>query len=97
MPLILRTSADFGALIRDRRKALGLGQQELATRIGANRRWVIDVEKGKPRAEVGMILRALDALGVELTILDEGASPNDDVVDAPDIDAVIQRARKRRR
>ncbi len=53
----------------------GFGQQELAARIGANRRWVIDVEKGKPRAEVGMILRALDALGVELTIWDERAFP----------------------
>lgn len=95
--MILRTSADLGALIRDRRKTLGLDQEELASRIGANRRWVIDVEKGKPRAEVGMILRALGALGVTLTVSADESLSGDDVVDAPDIDAVIERVRKKRR
>ncbi len=92
--LILRTADDVGALMRDRRRALGLSQQGLAERIGSTRRWVIDIERGKPAAEVGMILRALDALGVQLTVTTASdAKP----VDGPDIDAVIQRTRRGRR
>jgi hypothetical protein len=37
-------------------------------KIGVSRQWVIEVEKGKARAEVGLILRALDALSIPLSI-----------------------------
>ena len=66
--MLIRTARDLGAVIRDHRRRLGLGQQTLADRIGVSRQWVVEVEKGKPRAEVGLILRALDALGVTLVL-----------------------------
>jgi HTH-type transcriptional regulator / antitoxin HipB len=69
--MMLRTPIDLGFAIRDRRRRLKLGQEELATRVGVSRKWIIDVEKGKPRAEVGLVLRTLDALGLGLSLIDE--------------------------
>ena len=62
----IRTAGDLGAHIRDRRSALGLSQQALADRCGVSKRWVVGVEAGKSGAEVGLVLRALAALDVEL-------------------------------
>jgi len=38
----------------------------LAERVGVTRQWVIDIEKGKPRAELGLALKALQVLGLML-------------------------------
>ena len=91
MPRI-RTASDLGAVIRERRKQLGLDQATLAKRIGVTRQWVIAVERGKPRAELGLVLRALDALGVPLSAGSKrgGKSP----VPPVDIDAIVAAARK---
>lgn len=93
MNIVLRTPANIGALLRDRRKALGLDQGDLADRIGVSRLWVNQVERGKPGASVGLVLRALAAVGVELT----SGPPNNSslsLVDAPDINAVIDAAKR---
>jgi HTH-type transcriptional regulator / antitoxin HipB len=105
----LRTPFDFSSAIRDRRRRLKLGQDELAARVGVSRKWIIDVEKGKPRAEIGLVLRTLDALGLHLSLDDDessarapsgfaeqGASGFSDVP-AVDIDRVIDNARARRK
>ena len=63
----IRTPTDLGALIRDRRIKLGLDQQSLAQKVGVSRQWIVEVEKGKPRAEIGLLLRTIDALGIQLT------------------------------
>ncbi len=55
--LPLRTPADVGALIRDRRRVLKLDQADLARMIGVSRLWVNQVEKGKPGASLGLVLR----------------------------------------
>ena len=87
--MLIRTPADLGALIRDTRQQKGLGQQALAKEIGVSRQWLIDVEKGKPRAEVGLVLRALDALGIALS----PAAANKRSARA-DIDRIVDNARK---
>jgi HTH-type transcriptional regulator/antitoxin HipB len=96
--MLLRTDRDIGALIRDQRKKQKLDQAELAARIGVNRRWVIEVERGKPRAEVGLVLKALDALGLSLSVEARGtasrSSPS--AIEPIDIDAVIENARRPR-
>ena len=63
----IRTARDLGALIRDRRTTIGWSQQDLADHCGASKRWVVAVEAGKAGAEVGIVLRALSALDIELT------------------------------
>ncbi|MFC7520025.1 helix-turn-helix transcriptional regulator [Xanthomonas populi] len=60
--------ADIGNLIRATRKRRGWDQARLATEIGASRQWIVDIEKGKPRAELQLILRALHALGLEMML-----------------------------
>ena len=73
--MIIRNPRDLGKLLRDRREQQSLSQQALADEIGASRYWVMDVEKGKSTAEVGLILRALTALGLAVDIRDRAGSP----------------------
>jgi HTH-type transcriptional regulator / antitoxin HipB len=70
--VLVRTPKDVGALIKSRRKAIGLGQAEVAMLIGASRLWVSEIENGKPGASLGLVLRTLSALGLELSTEDEG-------------------------
>ncbi len=67
----LRTSHEFGALIREGRKRSGLSQTEFAQKIGASRKWVAEIEAGKEAAELSRVLRALQALGIAIGISDE--------------------------
>jgi len=71
----VRTPIDIGSTIRERRRRLGLGQDKLAAQVGVSRKWIIDVEKGKPRVALGLLLRTLDALGLRLSI-DSDKAPN---------------------
>ena len=94
--MFIRTPQDIGALLRESRKKAGLGQAELARRIGVSRQWVVEVERGKPRAEIGLVLRALNTLDSPLqTGLPAGYSH---VADTPDIDvdAIVDAARQPR-
>jgi len=68
--MLLRTATDVGAVIRDRRRALGLDQRTLAVKVGVSRKWIIEVEKGKPRAALRLVLRTLEALGAVLRVDD---------------------------
>jgi HTH-type transcriptional regulator/antitoxin HipB len=90
--MLVRTPADLGAVIRDRRKQLKLDQAALAKRIGVSRQWVIEIERGHPRAELALVLRAVDALDIRLDasadqIRRRGAG-------AVDIDAIVTKAKK---
>ena len=60
------TSADIGHLIRSERSRQALTQAELAERIGTTQRWISEIENGKASAEIGRVLRCLQALGLEL-------------------------------
>jgi HTH-type transcriptional regulator/antitoxin HipB len=91
--MLLRTPKDLGALIRQRRRDLGLDQGTLAERVGVSRQWIIEAEGGKPRAEIGLVLRTLDALGVRLAVDESKISPT---APAQDIDAIVRAARKPR-
>ena len=68
----IRTPIDLGAAIRDRRMTLGLDQKTLAAKVGVSRQWIVDVEKGKPRAPISLVLRTVEALGIHLAADDQG-------------------------
>lgn len=88
----VRTPADLGAVIRDRRRQLKLDQASFARKIGVSRQWVIEIERGHPRAELGLVLRALDALDLTLDAAsDETRQQNVAVVD---INAIVAKAKK---
>jgi HTH-type transcriptional regulator/antitoxin HipB len=93
----IRTPVDLGALIRDRRTALGLDQKTLADTIGVSRQWIVEIEKGKPRAEIALVLRALGALGIPLTAGDAVKEKSKGSPQPVDIDSIISAARKKRK
>lgn len=61
------SSKALGALIRARRKELGLTQTDLADVARTTLRFVSELERGKPTAQLDGVLRVLAALGIELT------------------------------
>lgn len=62
------TTAEIGAIVRTTRKAAGLRQDELAGAAGVGLRFVVDLEAGKPTAQIGKTLQVLDALGCSIAI-----------------------------
>jgi transcriptional regulator with XRE-family HTH domain len=58
--------------MRARRLGLGLTQAAVAERVGVGRRWMIDLEAGRPGLEVGLVLRVVALLGLELVLADVG-------------------------
>jgi HTH-type transcriptional regulator/antitoxin HipB len=89
----VRSIRDLAAVVRGRRRDLGLSQAELADRAGVSRKWIYQFEAGKPTAELRLILRVLDALGLILDVTyDEQSVP-----DQPtgDLDALIEEQRGR--
>lgn len=94
--MLIRTSTDFGAVIRDRRKRLKLDQSSFAKRIGVSRQWVIEVEHGHARAELGLVLRALDALGIRLDASSEQPNNRGSEKSAVDINSIVAKAKKSR-
>lgn len=90
--MIVRNPAALGAVIRDRRRELGLEQSALAEKVGVSRHWVINVERGKPGTEIGLVFRALRMLGIVLNATAAGVQSKADA--SIDIDALIEAARK---
>ena len=90
--MLVRTPADLGAVLRDRRKQLKLDQAAFAKRIGVSRQWVIEIEHGHARAELGLVLRAVDALSIRLDASIEQISRRRS--GAVDIDAIVAKAKQ---
>jgi HTH-type transcriptional regulator / antitoxin HipB len=89
----VRSIRDLAAVVRGRRRDLGLSQAELAARAGVSRKWIYQFEAGKPTAELGLILRVLDALGLVLDVTyDEQAAAGRP---ARDLDKLIEEHRGR--
>ena len=92
---LIKTPGDLGQILRARRKQLGWNQAELAEQIGVSRQWLIDIEKGKPRAELGLALRAIYALGLSMH-LDQGKDETTQRTSFPaiDLDGIVERSRR---
>ena len=93
----IRTPSDLGALIRDRRIKLALDQRSLAQKVGVSRQWIVEVEKGRPRAEIGLLLRTINALGILLATDEEAPGKKGGGTPAVDIDSIVAAARAERR
>src|SRR3954468_19630399 len=59
----------FGSLIRSRRRAMKMRQDQLALATGVGRRFLIDLEAGKPSCQLGRSLLVAEALGFRLADL----------------------------
>lgn len=66
----LRGPGQFGEAVRRFRKRRGLTQQQVADMAGCSLMYVSNLERGKATAELGIALRILDVLDVEVTFSD---------------------------
>jgi len=64
----IRDLEQLGALVRARREAAGLTLDRAAALLGVGRRFLIELEHGRRRANVETLLRVLNALGLELVV-----------------------------
>ncbi|MCY3641160.1 MAG: helix-turn-helix transcriptional regulator [Chloroflexota bacterium] len=69
------TPADVGDIVRATRKATGLRQYQLAGAAGVGLRFIVDLEAGKPTAQIGKVLQVLDALGCSVDIVPPAVPP----------------------
>ena len=58
----------IGSFVREERKRQGLRQDELAAAAHVGMRFLIELEGGKPTAQIGKVLHVLAALGVSLQL-----------------------------
>jgi len=65
-PIAIDSPEALGDLIRRRRKELGLNQTDLADVARTTLRFVSELERGKPTAQLDGVLRVLAALGLKL-------------------------------
>jgi len=65
MDLIYDVSV-FGNTIKQRRKALGYSQAQVAKLCGTGTRFISDLENGKPTIELGKAITVASALGIDL-------------------------------
>jgi transcriptional regulator with XRE-family HTH domain len=63
---VLQAALAFGALIRSRRKDLKMRQSDLALATGVGRRFLIELEAGKPTCQLGRSLAVAEAVGLKL-------------------------------
>lgn len=91
----VRSIRDFAAAVRGARKDLRMSQAELAAHAGVSRKWIYEFEAGKPNAELGLILRVMEALGLELELSLGERARTAGRGDAIDLDALINEHRER--
>jgi HTH-type transcriptional regulator / antitoxin HipB len=63
---MISTSVEFGTAVACARKALALTQRDLALAIGVGERFIVELEAGKPTAQLGKALAAARAVGMRL-------------------------------
>jgi HTH-type transcriptional regulator / antitoxin HipB len=66
-----QNAEQLGRAVRIKRQEKGLSQSALAARLGVERKWVIRLESGNPKAALGLVLKALNALAIQATLGDE--------------------------
>jgi y4mF family transcriptional regulator len=62
----VKSIADLGLMVRDARKAMRMNQAEFAAHAGVGRRFVSELEGGKPSLEFDKVLACAGAAGIDL-------------------------------
>ncbi len=89
--MLIRSIRDVAATVRGARQDAGLTQSDLAGLAGVSRKWVYEFEAGKPAAELGIVLRVVEALGLELELRPVSRRPpTDRGPDLVDLDALLR-------
>jgi transcriptional regulator with XRE-family HTH domain len=82
----------FASLVRTRRKALKMRQDELALATGVGRRFLIELEGGKSSCQLGRSLLVAEGVGLRLVdILAPGVAPqNATALELPELPAEVE-------
>ena len=94
MSFVITDAASLGKAVRSARKDRSLSQRALAERCGVSQRFISELERGKPTAELGKALQVLSVLGIALVAQPEGFSAfGRDAVErlATDVSARLER------
>jgi HTH-type transcriptional regulator/antitoxin HipB len=92
---ILRNPEQLGRAVRVKRLEKGLSQVALAGRLGVERKWVLHLEAGNPKAELGLVLKVLELLDLQAFLNDTGHSPAQNSSHVPSrLDEVFQRLQR---
>lgn len=62
-------TAELGTTVRDRRRSLGLRQEELADLAGVSIRFIHSLEHDKPTLRLDKLLHVLEVLGLDLQVV----------------------------
>lgn len=86
----IRSTEDLGAVVRERRRELGVSQAELAERADVTRQWIIRFERGTTDVSLAKAISVLRVLGLELRTDAAGATdiatPQHDTIRIPKIE-----------
>ncbi len=63
----IASAADIGRLVRAARRRMDLNQQEFADLAGVGRRFVSELEGGKPSVEFAKVLQVCAAAGIDVS------------------------------
>jgi HTH-type transcriptional regulator/antitoxin HipB len=88
------TPRELGAVVRGRRLRIGWTQRELADRVGTSRQWVVALEGGKARAELGLVLAAIGVLGLGVDLFELRREAEAPASGSVDLDAVLASVRR---
>jgi y4mF family transcriptional regulator len=64
--IAIRSAADLGPLVRKARKAMQMTQNDFAAHAGVGRRFLSELEGGKPSLEFDKVLACAEAAGIEI-------------------------------
>jgi transcriptional regulator with XRE-family HTH domain len=67
---------DIGSLVRDYRRKKSLKQAELAKTLRVSPKWLSQFENGKATAQIGIVIRVLNELGLSLYTHPPGLARN---------------------
>jgi transcriptional regulator with XRE-family HTH domain len=88
----LKAALAFGTMVRSRRKALNMRQDQLALATGVGRRFLIDLEAGKPTCQLGRSLLVANTLGLGPAdnLAAGGPSPSTTAQELPDLPEEVE-------
>jgi HTH-type transcriptional regulator / antitoxin HipB len=88
---------DLATAVYARRLDLGLSQEELAARMGVSRQWISAFERGRPRAELGLVIRLLHTLDLRFELVERDSDRQSPERGSVDLDALLEEHRPARR
>lgn len=59
---------DFGQFVADRRRELGVSQEELADRLGFSRSYLSEMESGEATMQMKRLMRVMRELGMRIEL-----------------------------